>query len=215
MVRSANGGTKMKVQKLWLIVGLLLGVSLLLTVTLNPPTFTSQKESTTSNELAGSEKMDTPVIHLDEESPEQTVGINRWNKAPDFTLTDEQGREISLSQFAGKKVLLNFWASWCPPCKKEMPDLIRIYEKNKDQNVVVLGVNVTTEEKSIDNAILYMKEAGISFPVVYDVEGEVTELYRIQGYPTSYFIDTNGVIQQKVLGAIVYDDVETILRDMN
>lgn len=78
-----------------------------------------------------------------------------------------------------------------------------------------MGVNVTTEEKSIDDAILYMKEAGISFPVVYDVEGEVTELYRIQGYPTSYFIDTNGVIQQKVLGAIVYDDVETILRDMN
>ncbi|WP_339059994.1 TlpA disulfide reductase family protein [Tepidibacillus marianensis] len=130
--------------------------------------------------------------------------------APDFTLKNEQGQNITLSQYKGKPIFINFWASWCPPCKVEMPFIQQAFEKYKDQ-VVFLGVNLTSND-SRDAAINFMKSNGYQMPILFDDNKDpkktVGTLYRAVSIPTSYFIDKNGVIQVKHTGAMEYNTIE-------
>lgn len=112
---------------------------------------------------------------------------------------------VKLSDYRGKKVFLNFWASWCPPCKAEMPHLQAFSEEQED--TVVLGVNVTTSESHPDNAALFLEENEISFLNLYGTE-EVFNQYQVQSLPTSYLIGSDGKIYERIIGAVTKDILE-------
>ncbi|TDO94843.1 peroxiredoxin [Halanaerobium saccharolyticum] len=128
------------------------------------------------------------------------VGTEIGMQAPDFTLKNMNDQEVSLSDYRGKKVFLNFWASWCPPCRKEMPDMQKLHEEYGDE-VVILAVNVGESKSAAAN---FMMENGLEFSVLLDTDKSTAQNYLVRGIPTSYFLDQNGVIQEKVVGAISY-----------
>ncbi|MCD6290472.1 MAG: TlpA family protein disulfide reductase [Anaerolineae bacterium] len=117
--------------------------------------------------------------------------------APDFTLSRLDGQPVSLSELRGQAVVLNFWATWCPPCRAEMPALERVYQAHREDGVVVLGVNQGETGAAVNP---FLKEFGISFPVLLDAQGNVGRLYRVQALPTTYFIDRQGMIRDMVIG---------------
>ncbi len=119
--------------------------------------------------------------------------------APDFTLKTVQGEVMSLGELRGQVVVLNFWASWCLPCRAEMPTLQRIAEEYASQGVVVLGVNSTVQDIPGDVAA-FLERHGITFPILLDLEGKVTRLYEIRSLPTTFFIGPDGVIRAVTIG---------------
>lgn len=129
-------------------------------------------------------------------------GLEKGDIAPDFELETLEGEKVSLSDFRGKRVMLNFWATWCPPCRAEMPDMQKFHE-NKD--VVILAVNLTETESSEDNVPKFVEEYGITFRVPLDVDSSVSTLYQIRPIPTTYLIDSNGMIHNVAFGAINYE----------
>lgn len=119
--------------------------------------------------------------------------------APDFTLTDMQGAKVSLSGLRGKVVILNFWATWCPPCREEMPSMEKLHQQFNDQGLVILAVNVEKDAAALKN---FLQQNGYSFPVLQDKKSEVQNLYKVFRFPESFIIDRNGQVVQKVIGAI-------------
>lgn len=112
--------------------------------------------------------------------------------APDFTVTDKEGKEVKLSDFIGKPVVLNFWASWCGPCKSEMPDFEEAYGKYQE-SIHFLMVNLTDgSQETVESASSYISEAGYTFPVYYDTKSQAAMTYQVYSVPTSYFIDAEG-----------------------
>jgi peroxiredoxin len=127
------------------------------------------------------------------------VAPRKGKIAPDFTLVDLDGNEVSLSDFRGQPVLINFWATWCPPCRTEMPDIAAAYEEHRDKELVVLAVNV---EESADNVRGFADEDKVSFPVLLDGDGAVARQYRVRALPTSFFINRDGVIADVFYGGM-------------
>lgn len=119
--------------------------------------------------------------------------------APAFKLETLEGQSQSLSDFRGAVVVLNLWASWCPPCRAEMPALQSLYEEYRDQGLAVLAVNMTYQD-SASAAAAFVAEYGLSFPIMLDRTGLVGNLYRMRALPTTFFIDREGVIQEVVVG---------------
>jgi cytochrome c biogenesis protein CcmG/thiol:disulfide interchange protein DsbE len=137
--------------------------------------------------------------------------------APDFTLDSLGGGQVTLSDLRGKVVLVNFWASWCPPCRAEMPAIGKVYRSHKDLGLEVLGVN-TTNQDSQTSAAAFVQEVGVTFPILFDRNGAVSAGYTLQGLPTSFFIDRKGVIRSVVVGgpmseALIQSKVEDLLRE--
>ncbi|MBV7332601.1 TlpA family protein disulfide reductase [Chloroflexi bacterium TSY] len=128
--------------------------------------------------------------------------------APEFTLTTLDGDVVNLSDFRGQPVILNFWASWCGPCRVEMPDLQETYDTHSEDGVVVLGINLTRRENSLDDVPAFIDEFGLTFPIVLDEEGEVAKLYQVRGQPASAFIDANGVVQTMWQGPVTKQFIE-------
>ncbi|MGH7826687.1 MAG: peroxiredoxin family protein [Candidatus Binatia bacterium] len=108
---------------------------------------------------------------------------------PEFTLASVDGKKISLKDYRGKLVFLNFWASWCVPCREEMPAMEKLYQEFKDKNFVVLAVNVKDRK---GDAVKFIKELKLTYPVAFDPEGEVGLLYGAWGLPTTYLIGPKG-----------------------
>ena len=127
--------------------------------------------------------------------PNPQVGFT----APDFTLESLTGDPITLSDLRGKVVVLNLWASWCPPCRAEMPALNAVYQKFRDQGLVVLGVNTTFQDDET-NARAAIRDWGLTFPIVFDRDGATSRQYRVQAMPTTFFIGRDGVIRDIVFG---------------
>lgn len=119
--------------------------------------------------------------------------------APDFTLEDAQGQAVRLSELRGRPVVLNLWASWCTPCREEMPALERVHQAYQEQGVVILGVNSTVQDDP-QRALDFALEQGLTFPILFDTQGEASRLYQVRALPTTYFIDAQGVIQEVVTG---------------
>jgi peroxiredoxin len=148
------------------------------------------------------------VLNLDLGAPE--IGT----LAPDFVLDDLAGNPVQLSDLRGSVVVINFWASWCDPCREEMPVLQAFYDQYADQGLVVLGVNATyTDSKS--DAVSFIEELGLTFPMLFDETGEVgDQLYRVVGLPTSYWIDQDGIIRFFQLGALTESEMKVILSSL-
>lgn len=113
-------------------------------------------------------------------------------QAPAFTLQSVDGKTVSLAQFKGDVVMINFWASWCGPCRQEMPLLDSIYKQYKDMGFVLLGVNV---EPNPHNADAWLRKTPVSYPVLYDPKSEVSQLYQVQAMPTTVIIDRQGIVR--------------------
>jgi len=112
--------------------------------------------------------------------------------ASDFTLKSRAGKNVKLSEYRGEVVMVNFWASWCGPCRQEMPALEQLYKKYKDLGFVILGVNV---DKDSSNAAGLLSKIPVSFPVLYDNTNKVASQYDVKAMPTTYLIDRNGQLR--------------------
>ncbi len=127
--------------------------------------------------------------------------------APDITVYDADGSEVRLSDFAGKPVVINFWASWCGPCQTEMPDFETKYKELAD-SVQFMMINVTDGSRETqDSAAGFIAEHGYTFPVFYDTESDAAVTYSTYSLPMTYFIDSDGYIAARATGAI---DAETL-----
>ena len=149
----------------------------------------------------------------------QGIGAQAGKEAPNFKLKDPSGKAVELRQFRGKPVLLNFWATWCAPCKEEMPELEQLYRQYKDSGLVVLGVSID-DSSSAKGVPALLKEGNPSvgsytFPVALDEKQDVTRQYHLLGVPSSFFIDKDGVvrvIQPRVMSrSMIIDGLRTIL----
>ena len=123
--------------------------------------------------------------------------------APDFTLRDLKGNQVSLSDFRGQPVVLNFWATWCMPCRVEIPHLEALYTKYKDQGLVVLGMNTETDYMKVKR----FAEPRISYTVLLD-GGTQAQGYDVSGIPCTYYIDREGIIQHRSVGFGPGDEVQ-------
>ena len=127
--------------------------------------------------------------------------------ATDFSLQGEDGKTYRLSDYRGKVVVLNFWATWCPPCREEMPSLERLWQKVKDKGVVILAVNVGEDT---DTIFEFSGNYPMSFPIPMDQKGEVIKQYPVMGLPTTYVISPKGMVIHRAVGSRAWDSVELI-----
>ena len=115
--------------------------------------------------------------------------------APAFTLKTLAGSPVSLADYKGHPVVINFWATWCPPCRDEMPMLVAAYQANQQAGLVVLAVDLTDQEKSKKDVRNFVAEFQMSFPVLLDERGKVSRRYRLRGVPTTVFVGRDGVVR--------------------
>ncbi len=142
------------------------------------------------------------------EVPQQTLPtLAKPFRAPDFTLQGEDGKTYRLSDTRGKVVVVNFWATWCPPCRYEMPSLERAWSLLKDKDVVVLAINVG---ENADVIFEFTGQYPMSFPLPMDLDGAVTKLYPITGLPTTYVINPEGMVTHRAVGSREWDDPQLI-----
>lgn len=135
--------------------------------------------------------------------------------AADFTVQDADGKDISLSDFKGKPVVLNFWASWCPPCQAEMPDYEKMYQQYSPEGVVFMMVNLTGGRETADTAKRFLSDNHYTFPAYFDTEFSAADAYGISGIPDSIFIDRDGNVMEFHEGIIdeatLEDNIEKLL----
>jgi cytochrome c biogenesis protein CcmG/thiol:disulfide interchange protein DsbE len=135
---------------------------------------------------------------------ENTVTINiSADKAPDFALKSVDGKTVRLSDYKGKVVIIDFWATWCPPCRKGIPDLISIQKEFK-KKVVVIGISLDAE-KTLKDVPGFIKEYKINYPIVYGDDKVVADYGGIQGIPTAFVIDKKGNVVDKHVGLVPKD----------
>lgn len=142
------------------------------------------------------------------------IGTNKVEVAPDFELLSITGNKVKLSDLRGKSVILNFWATWCPPCKAEIPEMQKFYENNKNNNVEILAVNLTYTESNPDAVKDFVRNKGLTFKIALNEHGKVGNLYGAITIPTSYIIDKNGIIRDKYVGAMSYGTMDRFISNI-
>lgn len=151
----------------------------------------------------------------EEETGFVAEGLKPGLRAPDFTLMNQDGQEMKLSDYRGQTVFLNFWASWCPPCKVEMPYMQDFYMSHQNEEVTILAVNMTHLENSMNEVDSFIKDKGLTFPILFDPNGDSTGRYEVVAYPTTYVISPDGTISERFQGAIDEDLMVRALRKAN
>lgn len=121
------------------------------------------------------------------------IATNSSGPAPDFTLSARGGNALSLSQYKGQVVMINFWATWCGPCRQEMPLLESIYKKYKPMGFTMIGVNVEPDSKAAETWLA--KQPPVTFPIAFDTDSAVSKLYKVNGMPNSVIIDRKGNVR--------------------
>jgi peroxiredoxin len=149
------------------------------------------------------------VQAMEPEQQDNLPGLGIGTKAPDFELKTLSGENVKLSDYHGKKVMLNFWATWCAPCKEEMPDMEEFHQQY-GKEIVILAVNIDPQF----NVEQFVTEMGITFPILLDEKDEVNTMYQLLTIPTTYFIDEKGIIRNKYLTAMTQDIMKEYMNDM-
>lgn len=153
------------------------------------------------------EEEDQEVTDQEENQEEYDIAVGKL--APDFTLKNLDGEEVSLSDYKDKIVLINFWATWCVFCDKEMPDMQILSEENDD--LVILAVDVMEDKKLVED---YIEKGGYDFEVVLDEKGDVAKTYLVSAFPTSYFVDKDGILLGGVPGMMTGPQMNDILESI-
>ncbi|MDR0137486.1 redoxin domain-containing protein [Metabacillus idriensis] len=141
---------------------------------------------------------------------EPKEGLEIGNKPPQFELEMLNGENVQLDNVKGKKVMVNFWATWCPPCEAEMPEMQKLQNEHQD-NLIVLAVNMTNAEKSREDVESFISKRKLTFPVALDKDGRVSVQYEVYSYPTTYFLDEEGNIMNISRGAMTKETMEKLL----
>ncbi len=131
--------------------------------------------------------------------------------APDFAIHPPEGGNLTLADYRGRPVVINFWATWCGPCRLEMPDLVRLHETYRDQDLVILEINVAESHNAV---AAFVAEFGMTMPVILDPRGDIQAAYKTQSLPATFFIDREGVIQLRWIGLITPDMLEQGVRNI-
>ncbi len=151
---------------------------------------------------------DTTELLAEDQEDDAAKDTAEASPAPDITVLDSEGNKVSLSQMKGKPVILNFWASWCGPCKAEMPDFDEAY-KEYGENIHFMMVNLTDgKTETIDSAKEFISRAVYSFPVYFDTEGEASSVYGINSIPITFFIDADGKMVAYGSGTISAENLQ-------
>lgn len=181
------------------LVGLIIGASVL---------YNKLSEDYKGDNLSpATSSAETPSEEAEEHSSKTEE--NKY-AAPDFKVLDMEGKEVSLSDFKGKPVVLNFWATWCYYCKEEMPDFNKAYKEFPD--IQFLMVNATDGVKETkEKATKYVNEQGFNFPIFFDTKGEAVNNYHVTGFPTTYFIDADGNLVTYASGMIDYETLKRVI----
>ena len=127
------------------------------------------------------------------------------DKPPAFRLADLRGETHTLEEYAGNPLILNFWGTFCPPCREEMPALQQQYEAWKDKGLQVVGINLSEDRHRVEN---FIRRVGVGFPILLDSNRRTERAFGLREYPTTYFIDANGVIRQIVSGPLTIEEIE-------
>ncbi len=163
----------------------------------------SKEETANQEDTANQENTNKEDTSIEETVGSEETGLAIGNIAPDFELTTLEGKTARLSDYRGQRVFINFWATWCPPCRAEMPDMQKLYESDID--IEILAVNMIESEKNEEVVTEFVKDFGLTFPILMDENSDVVTTYRVQAYPTSYMIDSTGRIQFVAIGAMNHD----------
>lgn len=138
--------------------------------------------------------------------------------APDFTLPGADGQDVRMADYRGKVVLVNFWATWCEPCRRETPALQSVYSDLQDEGLMIIGVNLTDDEllqgNTLEDIRAFVDTYNVTYPVALDMEGDVTQAYRVYPLPTSYFVDQTGTIRYVRVGEITAEEVAALFAEL-
>ena len=134
--------------------------------------------------------------------------------APDFTLKTLAGNTATLSSFQGRPVFLNFWATWCGPCRTEMAEIARAYRAHANEGLQVLAIDLTDQERQLNDVRKFVDELQMPFPVLLDEKGKVRKRYVLRGVPTSVFIDARGVVRLVNPGPITNETIQRGLAEI-
>lgn len=138
--------------------------------------------------------------------------------APDFALSGLDGKTVRLSDYRGKIVLVNFWGTWCEPCKEETPALQAVYQKLRDQGLVVIGVDLRNQERGGPDGDAdvrnFAARYNLAYPIVLDTAGETGRAFQVYVLPTSFFIDQTGTIRRVSFSAVTAEDVEAVFKKL-
>lgn len=171
------------------------------------------KMNAVSGALSSTETQEEATEAESEEEEEAAEEV-KTIPAIDFTLKDQYGNTHTLSDYKGKTVFLNFWATWCSPCKAEMPDIQKLYEEFQQEDVVILGVAAPNlgREKSEEGIKGFLEENGYTYPVVMDTEAEAFQAYGINSFPTTFMIDKDGNVFGYIPGQLSEETMRDIIR---
>ncbi len=128
--------------------------------------------------------------------------------APDFTLQDLSGKQVQLSSLKGKVVLVNFWATWCPPCREEIPSMVKLNQVMQGKNFQMLAISVDEGGKQAVQE--FFRQNGVSLPALFDTDGSVSRRYGTTGVPETFIVDGKGVIRKKVIGGVDWSAPEVL-----
>ncbi|MBE9479472.1 MAG: TlpA family protein disulfide reductase [Chloroflexi bacterium] len=190
----------------YILVGFLVGIAFALALFLGFPSAESETSISVLS-TAAPESDETPEIGTVVSRIAPEIGA----QAPDFALRDLEGNEVRLSDYRGRTVLLTFWATWCGPCRLEMPTFEGRYQELKDDGFTVLGLNY---DEPVEDVSAFRDELGLSFPLLLDPGGSVQRLYRIRGYPSSIFVDPQGVVRVVHIGLITEGQLSDYLVEL-
>ncbi|MGD6818612.1 TlpA family protein disulfide reductase [Metabacillus sp. 113a] len=155
-----------------------------------------------------------PAVSETTDTVPAASGIAEGEAAPDFELKTLSGESAKLSDYKGQKIILNFWASWCPPCKAEMPHMEEFYEKNKDSKFTILAVNLTNMDRGEDSIKSFVEDYQLTFPILLDEKGEIGAEYQAHAIPTSYVLDEEGIIRNRITGPMSEEMMEDLILNM-
>ncbi|MBA4601929.1 TlpA family protein disulfide reductase [Thermoactinomyces mirandus] len=167
----------------------------------------------TANSGKGDSPNQTTSSRTEQASVQRDESPQEKMKAPDFTLQTLDGKTVQLSKNGGKPSLINFWASWCPPCKVEMPYIQKAYEKYGNQvNFMMVNLTAMDDKAKMEQ---FLKEGSYDFPVLLDETGKVGEMYQAFSIPTTYIVDENGIIINHIMGAMSESQLTEIMEKIS